>query len=269
MARKYEVVIMDSLHTLALGEEELLSVAYDEGTLSDKEREHLEHCSICQQRLASYTHTNDLLRTKLYRRLCPSAVQLNYYCLGMVSAEKRISIASHLLDCPLCADEVVEIRRLQATFDPFPAAPFSLRASVRRLLATLVVHQAQPVTRDIGPSLGWPRQYRADMIDLSLHLSRAANGEMMLLGIITSIDPTATVDIFEGVSVDLYQAPGTLVTESEGDQASDQTLTPYLSNQVDDVGNILLEPVPTGNYVMIVHLPDLEVVIEGLNIDHK
>src|SRR5258707_8460816 len=33
---------------------------------------------------------------------------------SMVPEERRISIASHLLDCPLCADEVAEIRTLQA-----------------------------------------------------------------------------------------------------------------------------------------------------------
>jgi hypothetical protein len=42
---------------------------------------------------------------------------------------------------------------------------------------------------------------------------------------------------------------------------------PLLSTQVDDVGNIFLEAVPVGKYVMIVHLPDREVVIEGLKID--
>jgi hypothetical protein len=47
---------------------------------------------------------------------------------------------------------------------------------------------------------------------------------------------------------------------------SEEAPVPFLSTQVDDVGNILLEPVPAGNYFMIVRLPDLEVVIEGLNI---
>jgi hypothetical protein len=260
---------MDSMHALAPGEVELLSVAYDEGTLPDKEREHLEQCPICQQRLANYTRANDLLRTKLYRKLCPDAVQLNYYCLGMVPVEKRTSIAAHILDCPLCADEVAQIRRVQTSFDPFPAAAPSLRSAVRRLFATLVVQQAQPVTRDIGPSSGWPRQYRAETFDLSLHLSRAANGETMLLGIITSIDPAATADIFEGVTVALYQAPGPLASTSEDDQASEETVTPFLSNQVDDVGNILLEPVPAGKYVLIVHLPALEVIIRDITIDHE
>jgi hypothetical protein len=256
---------MDRPHALAPSNEELMSVAYNEGTLPAEEQAHLEQCSICQQRLAIYMRTNALLRAKLYRRLCPGAVDLNYYCLGMVPEERRISIASHLLDCPLCADEVAEIRRLQANFDPFPSIPDSLRTAVRRLLATLVVQQAHPVTRDITPSAGWPRQYRAEAIDLSLHLSRESNEEIMLLGIITSTDSTATVGAFEGVTVDLYQAPGPLSVQSEGDQ---ETTTPFLSTQVDDVGNILLEPIPAGDYIMIIRLSNLEVVIESLTIDH-
>jgi hypothetical protein len=145
---------------------------------------------------------------------------------------------------------------MQAAFEPFPPAAFSLRTAARRLFATLVVQQAQPVTRDMAPSTGWPRQYRAETIDLSLHLSRAANGETMLLGIITGADPDMTVETFEGVEVALYSAP----------VVSEEAPSPFLSTQVDDVGNILLEPVPAGNYFMIVRLPDLEVVIEGLNI---
>jgi anti-sigma factor RsiW len=135
-------------------------------------------------------------------------VRLNYYCLGGVPEAERIRIASHLLDCPLCADEVAEIRREQASFDPFPTGGFSLRSAVRRIFATLVVQQAQPVLRDDIPGTGWPRQYRAESVDLSLHLSRASNGETMLLGIITSTDPMETVDTFEGVMVELYRAPG-------------------------------------------------------------
>src|SRR5207248_2029963 len=260
---------MERLHELAPTNEELMSLVYNEGTLPEEEREHLEQCPICQQRLATYTRTNELLRSKLYRSLCPSAVDLNYYCLGGLPEKERISIASHLLDCPLCADEVEEIQREQANFDLYPAAAFSLPAAVHRIFATLVVQQAQPVLRDDLPATGWPRQYRAADIDLSLHLSRTSEGETMLLGIITSINATATIDAFEGVAVDLYSAPGPLLREGDDEQRDIADAPPLLSTQVDDVGNIFLEPVPPGDYVMIVHLPDQEVVIEGLSINHS
>ena len=254
---------MNHSHTLAPTNEELLGVAYDEEILSPEKIEHLEQCEDCQQRLASYRRLNSRLISKLYRSACPGAVELNYYCLGGLSPEDRLTIASHVLDCPACADDVAEIRRQQAAFEPVPAAGFSLSAAVRRLFATLVVQQAQPVvTRDLAPAAGWPRQYRAESIDLSLHLSRASNGETMLVGIVTSRDPRTTSEAFEGVTVDLYQAPGPLAAEAAGKES----IAAFLSTRIDDVGNILLEPIPAGKYIMILRLPDLEVVIDDVQI---
>lgn len=259
----------DHLHTLAPSNEELMSLAYDEDTLPEEEQEHLEHCPTCQQRLADYKDTNARMRSHLYRSLCPSAVNLNYYCLGGLSTEERTSIANHLLDCPLCAGEVVEIRREQANYDLYPIGGFSLRNAVRRIFANLVVQQAQPVLRDDKPSKGWPRQYRAESNDLSLHLSRADNGEMMLLGIITTSDPAKTLNAFEGMTVDLYAAPGPVFEESSAEQATERAVSPLFTTTIDEVGNIFFESIPSGAYVMIVHLPDQEVVIEGLTIDHS
>ncbi len=252
----------EPMHTSALSDEELMSVAYDEADLTPEQREHLAHCSICQEQLAMYTNINTRLLAKLYRSICPSAVNLNYYCLGMVSDEERMHIASHLLDCPACTDEVAEIRRTQASVDLYPSVTWSPMAALRRIFATLVVQEAQVVTRASMPGSGWPRQYRAESIDLSLHLSRASNGEMLLLGIITSNFAEESVDAFEGQRVDLYVAPGPL-TEAGDDSA------PLYTTDIDDVGNIVLEDIQAGNYIMILRLFDREVVIEGLNIENK
>ncbi len=254
--------MLNCSNTLAPTDELLLSLVYDEGTLSPREQAHIDQCPVCQQRLATYTSLTAALLTKLHRRLCPSAVHLNYYCLGMVPEKERVSIASHLLDCPRCADEVVEIRRVQAAFEPLPPTVPSLRTAIRRLFATLVVQQAQPVKRNDTQAAGWPRQYQAEALALSLHLARQAGGELMLLGILTSSDPAETADVFEGVTVELYVAPGPL--SAEGREASEALLT----TQVDDVGNLLLEPVPAGEYLLIIRLPDREIVIEDLNIEH-
>lgn len=245
--------------TLAPTNEQLLGLMYEEETLSAQKQTHLDACAICQQRLDTYTSMQHTLLAKLERSLCPSALRLNYYCLDMTSPQERMRIASHLLDCPRCADEVVEIRRLQAVFEPFPPAAPSLSGTVRRLFATLVVQQARPVTRSSAPSEGWPRQYQADALSLSLHLSRQAGGEIMLLGILTSTDPQLTVDAFDGVPVDLYSG-ATLVQTTRQE--------PLLTTRVDDIGNLLLAPIPTGTYTLIVRLPGREVVIEDLAVAH-
>ncbi len=84
----------------------------------------------------------------------------------------------------------------------------------------------------------------------------------MLLGIITSIEPAENVDIFEGVTVELYTAP--LPVPANGDRP---TSPPLLRTHVDDLGHIVFKPVPGGQYIMIVYLPDRELVIEDLTID--
>lgn len=246
---------------LAPADEDLISLVYDEGVLSAQEKAHFDQCPICQRRLATYSDMNHTLLAKLHRCLCPSAVRLNYYCLAMVSDEERVNIASHLRDCPRCTDEIAEIRSVLATFEPFPTVRPSLGSTIRRIVATLVVQQAKPVLVTRGETLatGWPRQYQAEMLDLSLHVSRQANGETMLLGILTSSDPAATVDTFEGVKAELYTAPGPLKAQA------DKSI-PLLIAQVDEIGNLLLEPVPAGEYTMILRLPDQEIVIEGLKI---
>lgn len=96
----------------------------------------------------------------------------------------------------------------------------------------------------------------------------------MLLGILTSSDPAQNVEAFEGVPVDLYVSPGPLSVE---DQETTQSLSPdqaheaaqpLITARVDDLGNLLLAPVPAGEYVLIVRLPEQEIVIEGLSIEH-
>ena len=94
----------------------------------------------------------------------------------------------------------------------------------------------------------------------------------MLLGIITSSDPFKTLNAFEGMTVDLYVAPGPLAEASgaiRDRQGTDRTISPLFSTTIDEVGNIFFEEVPPGNYVMILHLPGQEMIVEGLSIDHS
>ncbi|MGH2508509.1 MAG: hypothetical protein ACRDHZ_14085 [Ktedonobacteraceae bacterium] len=253
--------MMNCPNILAPANEDLLSLVYDEAALSAQKQAHFDQCPLCQQRLANYNDINNTLLTKLYyRRLCPSAIRLNYYCLDVVPAEERINIASHLLDCPYCADEIVEIRRVQAAFEPFPTTSPSLGTVVHRLIATLVIQQAKPIMRSEAQTTGWPRQYQAGTLDLSLHVSHQSSGETMLIGILTSSDPAITGDAFEGAEALLYPTPSLPSGNAE------KSTEPLLIAQVDEIGNLLLEPIPAGTYTMLIRLPDQEIVIEGLTI---
>lgn len=234
-----------------------------------KKQEDIEQCETCQKRLARYQQASTFLVSHLYRSQCPTGSQLSYYCAGIVPEDERMRIAIHIEACPLCAAEVADTRRFlqmqDLEFLPLPS--LSPVATIRRIFGTLVRQQPQFVLRGEAPgtasNAAWPRQYKADSIDLSLHLSRASSGAYMLLGILTSTDPNESVDAFEGVLAHLYTAPGPFA--KEGDKHAE---VPLRSTQVDDLGNIVFSDIPAGEYVMVVHLPGRELIIDGLTIEH-
>ncbi len=253
---------MDCLHPLAPDDEELLRFALDGEAVSEEVSRHLEQCPTCQQRLARYKTAHSFLVSHLYRSQCPSGTDLSLYCAGLLPEGRRITIANHILDCPLCAAEAEDTRQFLAESgdDLLPSHPsplVALNGSVRRIFATLVRQQAQLVVRGDTDLTAWPRQYRADSTDLSLHLSRASSGAFMLLGILT--DPKESIEAFQGMAAELYPAAG-------GKNAS-RAEKPLLSEQVDELGNIVFDAVPVGEYMMIVHLPGREMIVEGLTIE--
>ena len=84
----------------------------------------------------------------------------------------------------------------------------------------------------------------------------------MLLVIFTSVNNDESVDAFEGAIAELYPAAYT------ADPQESQTAAPLSSTTVDDLGNMVFSSVPVGEYILIVHLPGQEVIIEGINIEH-
>ena len=127
--------------------------------------------------------------------------------------------------------------------------------------ATLVRQKIPLTVRSDVPASAFPRQYKAESLDISLHLSHSNYGSLMLLGILTSTSASESIDTFEGMIADLYTAPGPLATD--GDKRTDK---PFLRTQIDDLGHIVFSDVPEGEYVIVLHLPGREVIIEELTI---
>ncbi|HZO72419.1 MAG TPA: hypothetical protein VFB60_09475 [Ktedonobacteraceae bacterium] len=258
--------MMDCVHAMAPSDEELIKLALDNEPLLQEAKEHLAGCSICQRRLARYQNVDTFLVSRLYRSRCPEATKLNHYCANMLSPDEVIDITHHLELCPLCTNEVADIRKILANFDPFPTSEplFAPQAAIRRIIASLVPWQPQLSLRsEISAQSTWPRQYRAESLNLSLHLSRSSNGEIMLLGLFTSARPDDSVDAFQGVPVKLYQAsvPSLPLNGQYKEKEA------FMSTEVDDLGNIAFIAVPEGEYVMIVCLQEAELVVEGLTIE--
>ena len=258
---------MDGLHFMAPSDEELVRLVLDEDPLSLEAREHLEQCEICQQRLARYKQFHTSLVSRLYRCQCPSGTRLSLYCAGLLAADEQMEIAAHLLLCPLCAAEAADTRRFLAAVEPLSAPTISLRDTARRIVATLVEPQMRLVRRGSAPAATWPRQYRAESIDLSLYLSRTSNGEHALLVIITSIHSAETANAFAGMAAELYSASDPIARSGEGGKEDKQAETPLVCAEIDDVGNVVFSGVPAGKYILVVHLPERELVIEDLTIE--
>lgn len=253
---------MDYLHFMALSDEEFVRLVLDEEPISPAASEHLERCQNCQQRLAMYKQSYTSLVSRLYRCRCPSGTRLSLYCADLLSADEQMSIADHLLFCPLCAAEAADTRRFLAEAEPLPALTYSLRNTARRIVATLIKQQVQLAVREDVPETAWPRHYEAESIDLLLQLSRASDGEPMVLGTITDADSTEHAEAIEGAEAELYS-----VSNGDGDGENEWVESPHLYTQVDDLGNFVFFNVPAGNYVLMIHLPGREVVIEGLILE--
>ena len=127
--------------------------------------------------------------------------------------------------------------------------------------ATLLRQELPFTVRGDVPASDFPRQYKAESLDISLHLSRSSQGSSVLLGILTSTNASESIDAFEGMDADLYAAPGPLVTDGDT-----QTEKPLLRTHIDDLGNLVFRDVPEGEYSMVLHLPGREVIIEELTI---
>ncbi len=270
-----ELRMMDCIHSMAPKDEELLRHIIDGEPLPKTIKAHLDVCTVCQQRLDTYI--NSLLLKKLYRSQCPGTTRLSHYCAGMLSPDEVMTIASHLEICPLCMTEVVETRRFLASSELFPEqGEHVLQASLQRVVASLVSRQIQLVTRsDMRESteLQWPRQYQANTVSLSLHLSQDSRGDTLLLGLISSTHPDEHIETFDGVRVELYcvseteQELGGHEASYAHDKQRAQSEEPLRVSHVDDLGNVIFTAVSVGSYMMIVYLPETEMVIEGLVIE--
>jgi hypothetical protein len=127
--------------------------------------------------------------------------------------------------------------------------------------ATLVRQEPLFTVRGDGPRSDYPRLYRAESIDISLHLSQTKSGSYMLIGLVSSRNTSENSGAFEGMDVDLFAAPGPLWMHDDTWIGK-----PLLSIKIDDLGHIIFSDVPEGEFVMVLYLPAFEVIIEGLDV---
>jgi hypothetical protein len=207
------------------------------------------------------------LTSKLYRWDCPTTQEISDYAAGRLRGKRRHTLALHFKRCPHCTEEL-EISRQFLSPAPQAAAAPGLRSPAanlqplpprQRLVARLLPHRtAGAALAGIRGSSsqgneGWPRQYQFDTISLSLHraVPPAGGSGSMLLGLISRAE--APPDAFSNIEIHLLLS-----------DAPDKP--PLATEQIDDLGNFVLSPVPTGRFDLLIVLPEGDLVIEGLEL---
>ncbi|HEY0755544.1 MAG TPA: hypothetical protein VGD98_16420 [Ktedonobacteraceae bacterium] len=98
--------------------EELQAFVLDKEPLSPAAWQHLDSCPTCQEQMANSRQITTYLLAQLYRRQCPSAATLSYYCLpGTLTEEEYSQVSDHLARCPRCLAEFTDSRRFLNTLE--------------------------------------------------------------------------------------------------------------------------------------------------------
>jgi hypothetical protein len=253
--------MMDCFHTMAPADDDLLKFVLDEVSLPKTAREHIKHCTICQQRLTHYKTMNSYLLSHLYRSECPTSMQISLYAASYLPEQESLLVAAHIRRCPLCAREVADTRHSLANTRLMTTAPLPLHKIVQYITAIPITAETQLVLRNGTTKVKWPRQYRAETINLLLDLTPTGHQKYIVLGAISDLQPGSSIDAFEGVEIELHIAQQNLDDKSAESQSS------FMATQVDDLGSFVFNAVPIGTYCLIAHLPGRDVVVEELTID--
>jgi hypothetical protein len=242
---------MDGPTPHILDEDDLVAAIVDPEMVSAETRQHLAQCPTCAGRAAPYRQFISALTSRLYRWDCPQTQEVSDYAAGWLHGKRRRALTLHLRRCPRCTEEL-EISR------QFLAPTSTPRATRPRLIAQVLPRRTtSPALAGIRggseDNEGWPRQYQINDISLSLHRAAPASGGSgaMLLGLISRAE--APPDSFTDIEIHLTAA-----------ETPDEP--PVATEQIDDLGNFVLSPIPTGRFDLLILLPEGDLVIEGLEL---
>ena len=138
-----------------LTDDELDALLDGEG--DDRSRDHIRRCAYCARRLAQAKQIEDGLRMKLYRKDCPTSLQLAEYQMNMLeSAEDKARIEAHLKTCVRCQHDLQEWQQFiheeeaaaaSPTEVPDNIIPMPLQAPNRIVLLSEVTHEPKSAVR--------------------------------------------------------------------------------------------------------------------------
>ncbi len=221
-------------------------VAFAEGEADQAIAAHVARCPQCAAEARQYVQAQGRLRGALRRFDCPSPHTIGEYELGLLADAERARVAQHLLECPLCTDELRTLRQFLATDTTPQPSPLD---RLRRVVATLWEPPRQAAYAGLrGAEDAAARVYRAGSTTLTISPTPSGRrGQVALVGLIWD----------EGESTG---AP----TPGEAQLIAPTGAT--RSVPIDELGNFSFDEVAPGVYRLEVQRADQMIVIEDLPV---
>ncbi len=240
----------DAQETPHIGDAELL--AYLDGNAEEEVVEQIERSTVHQERLNELKEQERRLSALLYRGTCPEAHELGQFELKMLGAERAALVAQHVDFCPRCAMELEELRDFLK--DVAPELEYSLLERVRILIARLAPdagrmsgdRQPVPSLAGVRGADNGPLIYETDGVQVSLEVQDDAGGagRKSVFGLVTGAEAT-------GWQATLWQEDGPLAELVQ-------------TQEIDDLGNFVLEGLSPGTYSLTLRGEEIEVVVQEL-----
>jgi hypothetical protein len=154
-------------------------VGFMEGEADESVVAHIKECPYCSEKAREWARWQNRLKKQLYRVTCPTTMELGEYQLDLLSPPRKMAIAQHVRDCPLCRQEVASLEDFLRSLAP----ESNLLDEAKILITSLVGAQTQngfaPVLR--GEAKG-PLTFEADGIVIVLDVQPADEGRFDILG---------------------------------------------------------------------------------------
>jgi hypothetical protein len=213
---------------------------------------HLKQCPHCREKMNSLANFQSRLTSQLHRLTCPSARELGEYHLGILPDARGEEVRHHLAECPHCSQELAQLETYLTELTP--DVEFSLREKVKVLVAQLVGGDARGqrltplVMMPVGAGVRGEQEavqiFQAEGIQIVVETQPDPHtpGKLVLLGLITGTDTN-------GWKADLWQDKQLVATTS-----------------VDDLGNLYLVGLSSGQYELVLTGTDIEIRLSSVQV---
>jgi hypothetical protein len=227
--------------------------AYANGEGDPASLDHIHRCPCCAEEARAIDRDQSAFRTLFYRAECPDVHTLGEFHLGLVTADERAAIKSHLRICSECASEIDNLEHFLQSV-PIDPALAPIPRQLNRMIARLTPAfpgsaNQQPVPAFRGAATAPADLYLAEDIKVvvGLEADGLRAGRKMLLGF--AAREGKPLESLSGAHVQLNHRGRTVAME-----------------QVDMLGNFVFPDLTSGEYELLLFTDQEQVVIEAIVI---